>query len=1195
MTSTAATTTNSVLQNTTEGPVTTATTDSSTVPPTTLNTGSQNNNNNTNTNTINIRKASNASTISSHRSTMTTTSTTSTSKQSPVVTATTQMNTTSNHSNQSSSSHNNNNNNPIHNNNNTHHHHHHHHHNHNNSSSNASISDRRLPRKKRKESNDDGNESERIIMGRDSHHSNQQQQHVTSQLQLSPPPPSNHEASTRKNSQDHSATSTTSAFPDLGLRKDSIFNNNDLTMLLQLPETDQYSSIRKSSQDTTTNHSLSITSLGLPSLDDADFVLGVHHHPHQNTGNTTSIHSPPQSTTDVPPPPPSTSSTSGGHLPLVDHPNRTMMKGTKRDRSETMHSLSISQHVLFDAASTNTTTNPVVTQEPMKFSTANSSTSCTSPHVPPPLIQGHTTSSANATVASIDDHHPLPLKTGIHDDNSSQDETFASSGHRVLMEAIMLSGVGSNSTTTIPGGIVAGGAGSNSSKTLLEPIHSSLSIVGGTNRNVNFPYRDRLDSTASSFRYNMFNGRRDRLESWGGMSDLSVGPNASDSVIATAVAAATNLHNGLLFEDPDHDDVVVEQLPALQMSASFSHDDHKLGSAIPSKISVPPYRDRFGSIASLGDLSVSNMNNNLTIDGIDVPGSDLHAFVAAAMASVGDQLIEFAGAMEELTGESMTSDDLHREFILTDGADCSVASPMIGAISDVAGVRRPRAWSTSSRLPVDIEAVNAAVEAAYSVGMVPSAEQPEEVKSNATTTKKRTTRILKRSLPTKKTRNELNTSSSQSTTSENRQSDVVAKGKSSKKRPRKSESSAADTIKKGTPKSMVPLKKRPLEKTSKSNKSATPSSESAIAAMKTPIVSNRTMVESSISELNITPSIVLSMSSDCNNNNSSSKNCDGGASGQANQKWEKMFECMVEFAEERKTEDTKDMTDDEKNAWIWDGNVPTNYKSKDGMALGRWVNNQRSAKAKGTLKDDREQRLIGAGLKWSVLASNSWNEMLQELSIYIKDQHRQGKVWDGNVPTNYQIKSRPDGGFNGEDKNLGRWVNRQRSLYQSGKLRKERKIQLEGVGLKWSMLATTSWDGMYDTLKEYAEQQIKKLSGEKWDGNVPANYRTGDNPPRALGRWVNRQRSAFAKKKLKNEFVEKLNVLGLKWSVHHRPGELDDNDDGEYGDEFEDPIDTVLPDPCDSAGTMAVEEPMVHDENTAGASIKDETITEAVV
>jgi hypothetical protein len=82
---------------------------------------------------------------------------------------------------------------------------------------------------------------------------------------------------------------------------------------------------------------------------------------------------------------------------------------------------------------------------------------------------------------------------------------------------------------------------------------------------------------------------------------------------------------------------------------------------------------------------------------------------------------------------------------------------------------------------------------------------------------------------------------------------------------------------------------------------------------------------------------------------------------------------------------------------------------------------------------------------------------------------------------------------------------------------------------------------MYDTLCDYVKaktkdgaDKAKTKDGAEWDGNVPANYRTEDNPPRALGRWINRQRSAYGKEKLKSEYVEKLNKIGLKWSVHER-------------------------------------------------------------
>jgi hypothetical protein len=105
-------------------------------------------------------------------------------------------------------------------------------------------------------------------------------------------------------------------------------------------------------------------------------------------------------------------------------------------------------------------------------------------------------------------------------------------------------------------------------------------------------------------------------------------------------------------------------------------------------------------------------------------------------------------------------------------------------------------------------------------------------------------------------------------------------------------------------------------------------------------------------------------------------------------------------------------------------------------------------------------------------------------------------------------------------------------MYQAGKLRKDRQEALEKIGLKWSILATTTWDSMFETLEEYVRDKTR--NGSKWDGNVPANYRTNHDPPRALGRWINRQRSAFGKQKLKSEYESKLNELGLKWSVHER-------------------------------------------------------------
>lgn len=262
--------------------------------------------------------------------------------------------------------------------------------------------------------------------------------------------------------------------------------------------------------------------------------------------------------------------------------------------------------------------------------------------------------------------------------------------------------------------------------------------------------------------------------------------------------------------------------------------------------------------------------------------------------------------------------------------------------------------------------------------------------------------------------------------------------------------------------------------------------------------------------------------------------------GQSNQKWDDMLKCLLEYIIQQKEKLTPNLPDEDKKDWKWDGNVPTTFKTQCGKALGRWINNQRSAKNKGTLKEDRESRLVSTGLKWSVLSTNAWPDMMEELRIYVKAKTQDLSEWDGNVPTNYRIKGNtaPDGSEIDEDKNLGRWINRQRSLYQAGKLKHERQNELEKIGLKWSVLSTTSWHAMYGALCRYADEKKREASLSSatsyWDGNVPANYRTEDNPPKSLGRWVNRQRSAFAKGKLKAEFVDKLERVGLKWAVHEK-------------------------------------------------------------
>ncbi len=72
---------------------------------------------------------------------------------------------------------------------------------------------------------------------------------------------------------------------------------------------------------------------------------------------------------------------------------------------------------------------------------------------------------------------------------------------------------------------------------------------------------------------------------------------------------------------------------------------------------------------------------------------------------------------------------------------------------------------------------------------------------------------------------------------------------------------------------------------------------------------------------------------------------------------------------------------------------------------------------------------------------------------------------------------------------------------------------------------------MYDALCRYAKARKDQDKNGFWDGNVPASYETNDKPAKKLGRWINRQCSAYANKKLKKESVDKLEKVGLKWTA----------------------------------------------------------------
>ena len=381
--------------------------------------------------------------------------------------------------------------------------------------------------------------------------------------------------------------------------------------------------------------------------------------------------------------------------------------------------------------------------------------------------------------------------------------------------------------------------------------------------------------------------RRDRIESWGGMSDLSVtGLNSDpsstlmDGAAAAALAASALQQTGII-ED------VTKAANSCNGSVASSVSSSADKGRIPSRISLRP--DRKYSIASLSD------DRSLSVGEVD---PDIQAFVAAAMASVEGQLAELAGAVETIatSAASMTSDIVPKG----DESDLSSANSLL--LSDLETGSRPRSWSISSKpISVDYDAVAAAVDAAEAAS---GALGLSSIGSSAKPDKRNSSKRSQRRLPLMKHRK-------RGTNGIPPYPPIPASSKSEKdmEEIRAKARAAAGYIPPAAALQDEQSNRQPLKK--RNRRADSISSETRVRSFKTPAkkkVARPDQTPSSKTTVN-TPASAVSHGSKA-----------------ASQKWDEMFDCLIEFIENRRETDTKGLSEKEKNGWVWDGNVPTTYK-----------------------------------------------------------------------------------------------------------------------------------------------------------------------------------------------------------------------------------------------------------------------------
>ncbi len=186
--------------------------------------------------------------------------------------------------------------------------------------------------------------------------------------------------------------------------------------------------------------------------------------------------------------------------------------------------------------------------------------------------------------------------------------------------------------------------------------------------------------------------------------------------------------------------------------------------------------------------------------------------------------------------------------------------------------------------------------------------------------------------------------------------------------------------------------------------------------------------------------------------------------------------------------------------------VPSSYYDENGIALGAWIRALREKyKAGDRLGSEQKTKLDKIGMLWDCEYSRRWEEGYLEAKGHFEKFGNLDIRRSYCSPTGYK---------------LGDWVSNQRETYQKGKLKLERKMKLDKLGIQWGK--DDPWGYRYDLVKSYYEEH----------GNIkiPAKLVVSGV---WLNKWLNEQKQIYRgnrkNKYLEVEQVKKLEKLGIAW------------------------------------------------------------------
>jgi hypothetical protein len=185
--------------------------------------------------------------------------------------------------------------------------------------------------------------------------------------------------------------------------------------------------------------------------------------------------------------------------------------------------------------------------------------------------------------------------------------------------------------------------------------------------------------------------------------------------------------------------------------------------------------------------------------------------------------------------------------------------------------------------------------------------------------------------------------------------------------------------------------------------------------------------------------------------------------------------------------------------------IPATFKTNDGYALGKWVEEQIKSFQQNKINDEVKEKLNAIeGWSWNPMPE-FWHEGYSHLLRFVEQEGH------SRVPGKYKTNN----GYS-----LGSWISTQRNNC------KKLQLSLENIQ-KMELIEDWSWNPKADKWNE-GYSHLLKFVEQEGHSRVPGNYKT--NNGYSLGKWVVSQISDLKKSKLTTEQIENLEqIKGWTW------------------------------------------------------------------